>query len=278
MPLDAHARPLLADRLGRADAVHVVDDGAAAERRAGEHGDLAALGGREAAAEVELEHPRQLELVEVRLVAVAAHLEHEHRAPGARELGGDHAAAGAGARRRIRRPPASALGPARLSTGIVFGACSGEGGGESGPGIADRLPVRVLSHLVGQAVEEQEGHRAQLADAELRFGRGVGDRVQQRRAPVEVGCAEALGGDRVEQLAERLDLLGQRGLREQALDLGGDAEIRRAAGVEVAGVLAASSDGANVSQTSSSVRRRVSLSTPTVTAISPPPSRDLLSV
>ena len=57
--------------------------------------------------------------------------------------------------------------------------------------------------------------------------------MQERRAPVEVRRAEALGGDRVEQLAERLDLFGQRGLREQALDLGGDAEIGRRARQEV---------------------------------------------
>src|ERR1700757_3695214 len=56
--------------------------------------------------------------------------------------------------------------------------------------------------------------------------------MQQRRAPVEVGGAEAGAGDRVGHLAERLDPLGESGLREQTLDLGGDAEIRRRARVE----------------------------------------------
>ena len=43
--------------------------------------------------------------------------------------------------------------------------------------------------------------------------------------PSRSARAEAGAGDRVEHLAERLDLLGQRRLREQPLDLGGDAEI-----------------------------------------------------
>ena len=96
-PVEAVLRPLVADVLRRPDAVHVVDDRPAAERRPGEHRDRAVLGGQQAAAEVELEHAGDLELLEVRLVAIGAHLEHEHRQPGLRAAGGDHRPARPGA-------------------------------------------------------------------------------------------------------------------------------------------------------------------------------------
>ncbi len=92
---DAVLRPLGDDVLGRRDAVHVVDDGAAAERLTGERSDRPVLRGGEAGAVIELLIAGQLELLEVLLVAVAAHLEHEHLLAGGGELGGDHRSAGA---------------------------------------------------------------------------------------------------------------------------------------------------------------------------------------
>ena len=236
-PLEAHRLPLRADALGCADAVHVVDDRAAAERRAGEDRDRAVLGGGEATAEVELEHPGQLELLEVGLVAVLAHLEHDDRAPGPLELGREHAAAGPGADDAHVGLQRGGLA-GECSTAIVFGACSSVGGADSGPGIAERVPVGVVPGLVGEAVEEQEGQRAQLADAELCFGARGGDALQQRGARLERQPGDVLRGERVEQLAERLDFIGQGGLREQPLDLGGDAHVRRGARIELAHDLA----------------------------------------
>ena len=127
-PLEPVRRPLGQDRARRADAVHVVDDRAAAERRAGEDRDRARLGGGQAAAVVELEVAGQLELLEVGLVAVArpsrarartcppSRTRRRSRAPpGARA---DHAHVGRQRGRRRPRPPRRV---------IVFGASLGGG-------------------------------------------------------------------------------------------------------------------------------------------------------
>ncbi len=118
----------------RLHAVHVVDDRAAAERLAGEDADRAVLRRREAAAVVELEVAGELELLEILLVAVLAHLEHEHltcrpsrtrpRSRRRRRL----------SRRRRRRTASSAVSPETSSIVIVFGASSALGGALAGPG------------------------------------------------------------------------------------------------------------------------------------------------
>ena len=74
--------PLGSYRLRRPQADERVDDRPAAERRAREQADRAALAEEEPAPQVELPGADRLELPEVRLVAVAAALEHEHRAAG----------------------------------------------------------------------------------------------------------------------------------------------------------------------------------------------------
>ena len=133
-PLEPVPGPLGEDRVGRAHAVHVVHDGPAADGLAGQDRDRSRLRGGEPAAVVELEVAGELELLEVRLVAVGAHLEHEHRLAGLRALGGDHSAAGAGADHARRRRTAWPTGPETSATASVFGASAGEGGGEFGPG------------------------------------------------------------------------------------------------------------------------------------------------
>ena len=54
----------------------------------------------------------------------------------------------------------------------------------------------------------------------------VAEPVDDLRARVERRLGEPLGAERVEQAAQRLDLLGQHRLGEQVLDLGGDAAGR----------------------------------------------------
>ena len=92
------ACPLLAHPGMGAQAVGPVDDRPAAERRARLDRDLP-VGGRERArvAGRGAGSAGQLELVEVRLVVVAAHLEHADLLARRGQLAGDHAAAGAGA-------------------------------------------------------------------------------------------------------------------------------------------------------------------------------------
>ena len=89
----SHRRPFAPNPVGGADAVHVVDNRAAAQRRPGEDRDGAVLARGQSAAEVELQHPGQLELLEVGLVAVLPLLEHQRLAPGALQIGRDHGAA-----------------------------------------------------------------------------------------------------------------------------------------------------------------------------------------
>ena len=65
-------RPFVAEPVGTAKARGVVHHRAASKAATGEQGDGAIGGGREAALVVELSHHRELQLVEVRLVVIAA--------------------------------------------------------------------------------------------------------------------------------------------------------------------------------------------------------------
>ena len=184
--------PLESYRLRRPQADERVDDRPAAERRPRKQADRAALAEEEPTPQVELAGANRLELPEVRLVPVAAALEHEHRAAGAGELGRDHAAAGAGADHADvgaqRRP-----GPGRPDDGQRLRRLGGRGRLRRRTGIAERGPVRVPPGLVGQGVEQRE-HGALQLPQQLPLRRARRELVQRPRALLEVERGEAAPG------------------------------------------------------------------------------------
>ena len=127
------ALPFLAHPVIGAQAVAPVDRRAAAKVGAGHERDLALGGLRDAARAVEVLVGPELELVEVRLVVVAAGLQDDDLLAGGRELAGDHAAARAradddgvgGQRQRVAD---------RAHERDRLGRLSGLGGAARGPG------------------------------------------------------------------------------------------------------------------------------------------------
>ena len=209
--------------------------------------DRAVLRRGQAGAVVELEVARQLELVEVLLVAIAAHLEHEHLLARGRELGGDH---------RSARTRADHAGVDRQGGALAGDLLDGDrlrcGGrvrrGAGGPRVPDRLPVGVAALLVGEGVEEEQRQRAQLVEPELGVGIAVAEAVHDRGPALDREIHEVLGRERVEQPGERRELVRQHRLGEHLLDLARDAHVGRGARHELALELIAGVDldGRNV--------------------------------
>jgi hypothetical protein len=187
--------------LGRAQADQGVDDGASAERRAGEHPDRAFLGVEEAAVQVQLVGSTSLELVEVRLVPVGARLE-QHDVEAARlELRGDHRAAGAGADdAHVRRDPAAR----RLHADRLRHV-----GRRRRQRVADRRG------LLRPRVEPGEDRRAQLAERLPEAS--VGRLAEELQALVGARVGEASGGEGLEpgRVEERLVVAAEPGAREE---------------------------------------------------------------
>ena len=202
--------PLGANVVGGPQAVGPVEDGAAPERRAGLDRDLA-LGGRErSAVEEDVLVGPELEPVELGLVVVAAHLEHADLLARGRELAGDHPSPrpgadddGVGGQRELRLG-----GDDRNDRPLDLGGGLRQ---RLRARIADSGPVRVDAGAgVGQRVVQRQAGAAKGVEA----GRGL--RIRHERGDDrlprllrELG-AHALGGERVEETAETLELLGRR--------------------------------------------------------------------
>jgi hypothetical protein len=161
-PVEAQAGPGCADVVGRAQADHRVDHDSAAERGAGQDSDRAALGEEGPAAQVQLLRADEVELAEVRLVAVAAPLEHDHAAPRPLELGGDHRDPGARADDADVRREGGARAGESLDRDRLRRLLGRERGARR-PGVAERGPVRVAVIGVGQRIEERKDGSLQLA-------------------------------------------------------------------------------------------------------------------
>ncbi len=202
------ARPLLADPGLGAQRVRPVDDGAAAEARAGLKRDVHVRRRHGSPAPVEVLIGPQLELVEVGLVEVAAELEDHDLHPAGGELRGDHAAARARADdHRVGLEGRLALDRQRGDPLWLVGR-----GGDR-PRIAESRPVRVASgRRVGRAVGEhqrQAAERGHAARGAARRERHVAQQLLPRglRRP-----AESLRRERVEQREQAGGLLvGERG-------------------------------------------------------------------
>ena len=178
IPVEPERRPLGADPVGRAQADHRVDHRAAAERRAGEQADRAALGEEEPAAQVQLLRADGLELPEVRLVAVAGALEH------------DDLAAGRCSSAAITQPPAPepttqtsacsvARGPSsRLDRGSSSAPRRPRAARRRAPGSRARASSG-SAVLVGQRVEEADHGALQLAQQLSRLAAAGAELVQR---------------------------------------------------------------------------------------------------
>ena len=224
-------RPLLPHPVVGAKAIGPVDHGAAPDRLPGDDRDLTVRGRERPSVQVEALIGGELELVEVAVVVVAAHLEHDHRLAGRRELAGDDPAPRPGpdhADVGLER----LLGPGRPPDPQRALAVGRRG---DRPRIADRVPGRVATGAeVGQRVEQRPGEAAQGADPGQRLRALVADAVddllahvlrRRRRDPVR--------RQPVEQLAQARHLLvAELGLKQRHLDRLPDRRVRGRAGPE----------------------------------------------
>ena len=195
--------PLLADPVGRAQAVGPVDRRAAAQRGAGLQRDVQVRRRRRAATPVSLLVGGQLELEEVRLVLVGTGLEDDDPLAGLRQRAGDDAAAGT-------RADDHHVGLDRLGLAgrlVRRDRLRPDGRRGEGTAVAEGGPVGVLARgRIRHPVVEEEHDGLQRADARGDLRPEQRHRAQRLLARRLRHPLEALRRDGVEQQAEALAL------------------------------------------------------------------------
>ena len=213
---EAETLPLREHVVRRAEGGRVVDDGAAAQARAGDQRDALVVRRGRAAAAVEPAQAGPLRTVEVAFGPVAAGLEHDHVEAGLGEHGGRDAASCPGADDAdvaVELEPVPDL--ERLEPGS--GCVSTDAGR---PGIADLLPA------AGQEVGERERRLPQRLEAGPEQRHRAVAPQPQHRFPPRLREAGVAGEPRPEQQEQPLPLAGgqivvdrvEHGVRHALLD------------------------------------------------------------